>query len=129
MTLAAMKAAFALTVLAVGPAWADVQISEAQAGSVTARTIRAVAKGDLRPSAWPGFIDVVVSSAMITRQTMSVNVRNIQEVVTSEEGVSVILGQSSSRTSPACTTTFWIPRTVMDKDAALDMFRQAADER
>lgn len=124
-----MKALIALGFLLSAPAWADAQISETATGSATIRTIRATAKDDIKPSNWPGFVEVLVSSTPLMRQTLLVNVRNISELSISEDGVAVTLGVSPTKTAAVSATTFVVPRGVMDKNAALEMFKRVAQER
>jgi len=124
-----MKALLCLVLLLSSPAWADAQISETATGSATIRTIRATAKDDIKPSSWPGFVEVLVSSTPLSRQTLLVNVRNISEVSVSDDGVAVTLGVSPTQAAAVSATTFFVPRGVMDKNAALEMFKRVAYER
>ncbi|MCX9156753.1 hypothetical protein OPU71_11515 [Niveibacterium sp. 24ML] len=124
-----MKTILSVAFLLSAPAWADAQLTETATGSATMRTIRATAKDDIKPSNWPGFVEVLVSSTPLMRQTLLVNVRNISEVSVSEDGVAVTLGTSPSKAAAVSATTLVVPRGVMDKNAALEMFRRVASER
>ncbi len=124
-----MKTLLCLVLLLSSAAWADAQISETPNGSATIRTIRATTRDDIKPSNWPGFVEVLVSSTPLMRQTLLVNVRNISELSTSEDGVTVTLGVSPTKTAAVSATTFVVPRGVMDKNAALEMFKRVAYER
>ncbi len=121
-----MRVLAALLLMAAAPAWADADITVKRHGANVAKTIRPGSREDIQPSQWPGFVAVTLSSVPLNRRVIHINVRTLQEIDVRENGVSLTLAAVPGEEGGWVTTTFVIPKNLLEPEAVIEMFRRAA---
>jgi len=121
-----MRVLATLLLIAATPAWADADIAVKRNGVHVAKTIKPGNREDIQPSQWPGFVAVTLSSVPLNRRVLHINVRTLHEIDVRESGVSFTLATAPGEEGTWVTTTFVIPKNILEPEAAIEMFRRAA---